>query len=153
MLNVGMEMHIEKPLKMDVLHDVFYIYANQINEKIKPSLEDEYTEFSVEDGLDICGGDEDFYHEILSDFISKYTNSADVIHGYIDNSDSISANKILLDIIGVAANIGAKDLHDVALELKHSMQNSDDMEYITNLKRYERSLKRVCDAIFKYQKN
>lgn len=153
MLNVGMESHVEKPLKMDALYNVFYVYANKINNNKAVFTEDEYIEFDVAKGLEICGGDKEFYNEILDDFISKYANSAEIIHEYINNSDSINANKILLDIIGVAANIGAKDLHDVALELKHSMQNSDDMEYITNLKRYERSLKRVCDAIFKYQKN
>lgn len=153
MLNVGMESHVEKPLRMDALYDVFYIYANRIYDKKATFSEEEYIEFDVAKGVEICGGDKEFYHEILDDFITKYANSGEVIHEYINNSDSINANKILLDIIGVAANIGAKDLHDAALELKQSMQNTDDMEYITNLKSYERSLKRVCDAILKYQRD
>jgi CheY-like chemotaxis protein len=152
MLNVGMEAHLEKPLKMDALYDVFYMYTSEKDKKTKDDDSEKYVEFDVKKGLEICGGDKLFYHEILDDFISKYSDSADLLHTYINNSDALSANRMLLDIIGVAANIGAEDLHDMATALKQSITNPNDLEYITNLKKYKRSLQRVCSAIAEYQR-
>lgn len=148
MLNVGMEEHIEKPLKMDALYDILYVYTN--GKEAQNSSQEAHVSFDSTEGLEICGGDKDFYLEILSDFVSKYCGSADVIKKLINESDSTSANKILLDISGVAANIGAGDLHRIALDLKNSLSNPTDLEYINNLKKYKRTLDHVCEAIKEY---
>jgi len=50
----------------------------------------------------------------------------------------------------VAANIGADELHQVAIDLKNSLSNPTDMEYINNLRKYKRSLQQVCEAINEY---
>jgi HPt (histidine-containing phosphotransfer) domain-containing protein len=146
-----MEAHIEKPLKMDALYDILYVYTNG-KEAQNGSQETQYvsSEFNSIEGLEICGGDKGFYLEILSDFVSKYCGSADAIKKLINESDSASANKILLDISGVAANIGAGDLHQIALDLKNSLSNPTDLEYINNLKNYKRTLDQVCEAIKEY---
>lgn len=149
MLNVGMEAHIEKPLKMDALYDILYVYTNG-KEAQNGSQEVQHVSFNSIEGLEICGGDKGFYLEILSDFASKYCGSADAIKKLINESDSASANKILLDISGVAANIGAGDLHQIALDLKNSLSNPTDLEYINNLKNYKRTLDHVCEAIKEY---
>lgn len=149
MLNVGMEAHIEKPLKMDALYDILYVYTNG-KEAQNGSQEAQHVSFNSIEGLEICGGDKGFYLEILSDFASKYCGSADAIKKLINESDSASANKILLDISGVAANIGAGDLHQIALDLKNSLSNPTDLEYINNLKNYKRTLDHVCEAIKEY---
>lgn len=148
MLNVGMEAHIEKPLKMDALYDILYVYTN--GKEAQNSSQEAHVSFDSTEGLEICGGDKDFYLEILSDFTTKYCGSADAIKKLINESDSASANKILLDISGVAANIGAGDLHQIALDLKNSLSNPTDLEYINNLKKYKRTLDHVCEAIKEY---
>ncbi len=152
MLNVGMEAHIEKPLKMDSLYDILYIYTTG-NESKNNSLDnhnEELKEFDTKVGLEICGGDKEFYLEILNDFTLKYSNSSQIIQELIGNSDSLNANKILLDMSGVAANIGADELHKIAVDLKNSLSNPTDLEYINNLKKYKRSLHQVCEAINEY---
>lgn len=148
MLNVGMEAHIEKPLKMDALYDIIYVYTN--GREAQNGSQEAHVSFDSTEGLEICGGDKDFYLEILSDFTTKYCGSADAIKKLINESDSASANKILLDISGVAANIGASDLHQIALDLKNSLSNPTDLEYINNLKNYKRTLDHVCEAIKEY---
>lgn len=148
MLNVGMEAHIEKPLKMDALYDIIYVYTN--GREAQNGSQEAHISFDSTEGLEICGGDKDFYLEILSDFTTKYCGSADAIKKLINESDSASANKILLDISGVAANIGASDLHQIALDLKNSLSNPTDLEYINNLKNYKRTLDHVCEAIKEY---
>lgn len=153
MLSVGMEAHLEKPLKMDALYDILYIYTtgNEAQNSLSNEYEDEdLKEFDTHMGLEICGGDKEFYLEILHDFISKYSDSAKIIQEYISASDSANASRMLLDISGVAANIGADELHQVAIDLKNSLSNPTDMEYINNLRKYKRSLQQVCEAINEY---
>jgi len=150
MLNTGMEGHLEKPLKMDNLYDILYVYTS--GEEIKDSSKKSHAsaEFDSDKGLEICGDDKNFYLEILNDFISKYSDSADKLKDFINSGDSIGADKMLLDISGVTANIGADNLHQIAMDLKESIAHPSDMEYINNLKKYKRSLTQVCEAIKEY---
>lgn len=151
MLNAGMEGHLEKPLKMDNLYDILYIYTSG-DEVKNNSMESHITaEFNSNKGLEICGDDKSFYLEILNDFISKYSDSADRLKDLINSGDSIGADKMLLDISGVTANIGADNLHQIAIDLKDSIAHPADMEYINNLKKYKRSLTQVCEAIKEHQ--
>lgn len=148
MMNVGMEAHLEKPLRMDALYDVLYVYTTGNESKDTSTHQnDEKLKFDIEKGLDICGGDKEFYIEILNDFMSKYINSSEKIQEYLNNSDSTNADKILLDISGVAANIGADVLQESALALKDSIANPNDLEYISNLQTYKRSLSNVIEEI------
>ena len=152
MMNVGMEAHLEKPLRMDALYDVLYTYTtgNETQENFK-KVNETLQEFNCEKGLEICGDDKEFYIEILNDFMSKYTNSSNKIQECLKNSDATCADKMLLDISGIAANIGADILHQSTLDLKNSIANPNDLEYINNLKSYERSLNIVLEAIKAYK--
>ncbi len=68
----------------------------------------------------------------------------------VDSANKIDADKMLLDISGISANIGANNLCATALDLKESISNpTEDLEYIDNL----RSLRQVCEAIEKYKAN
>ncbi|QOY51147.1 response regulator [Candidatus Sulfurimonas baltica] len=154
MFNVGMEQHLEKPIKMDALYDVLYMYTSGEEENNTPRQANATAaKFDIEYGLDICGGDKEFYIEILNDFISRYTDSSKKLQEFINNKDALNADKMLLDIAGVAANIGAIYLHDVAMELKNDIAKPEDLEYISSLKKYKRSLQEVCDAIKEYEQN
>jgi len=154
MLRAGMEAHLEKPLKMDALYNILYIYTtghefkkmHKTNENGSAVLE-----LKSDKGLEICAGDKEFYLEILNDFISKYADSAETLQEHINGTNSIDADKMLLDISGIAANIGADALHNAALDLKNSIANPSDMTYINNLKKYKRSLEKVCEEIKKYK--
>jgi CheY-like chemotaxis protein len=153
MMNAGMEGHLEKPLKMNQLYDTLYVYTTG-EEKNESSFKPNNTaqELNVKKGLDICGGDKEFYLEILNDFTSKYSDSAVKLQKHINNTQSVDADKLLLDISGVASNIGADNLHNRAIDLKDSIINHPtDLEYINNLKEYKRSLVKVCEAIQKYK--
>ncbi|MDY0124494.1 response regulator [Sulfurimonas sp.] len=151
MLNVGMEAHLEKPLKMDALYDILYIYTTgEELQKTASAVSQESAEFDIHKGLEICGGDREFYLEILNDFLSKYSDSEKTLQEHINGTNGIDADKLLLDISGVAANIGADNLHDAALELKKSIANPSDLSYVSDLKKYKRALERVCEAIKEY---
>lgn len=154
MLSAGMDAHLEKPMKMDALYDTLYIYTTGKEGRLNAHRSDRETtcKLDVDKGLEICGGDNDFYIEILNDFLSKYSNSDKTLKEHINGTNGIDAAKLLLDISGVAANIGANKLHDIALELKASIADPQDMAYISGLKEYGRILAKVCESIKGYIK-
>ncbi len=123
MSEAGMTEHLEKPLKMDALYDVLYAY---IPEEGNDSIDTVYSELDIEDGLEISGNDSDFYHEILREFIESYEDAHEIIDTLIKHNKIDSADQLLLDISGVAANIGAQKLHKTAVSLKTSLKNNDN---------------------------
>ncbi len=155
MMNVGMEEHLEKPLRMDALYDILYMYttgeeATQVTKEVKVKEYD--IEFDINQGLEICGGDKEFYLEILNEFMDNYSRSADKVQEYLNANNSAEADKLLLDITGLAANIGADYLNRAALDLKLSIASPDDMAYITALKTFKRTLKHITELIQEYIK-
>jgi len=150
MINVGMEDHLQKPLKMDALYDILYVYTtgNEVNnKKISNNIE-----FDIYQGLETCGGDKEFYLEILNEFMNNYSRCADKIQALLSDNNSKDADKRLLDMTGLAANIGAEHLYKATLDLKKAIASPDDMEYIYALKTFKRTLKHITELIQNYIK-
>ena len=143
MRDAGMEEQLEKPLRMDALYDILYAYSGTSS---ADETDDEYIEVVMtkeldgNKGLEICGGDENFYDEILKQFVDSYSNSAKKLNELLQNKQVGHADRFLLDIVGITANIGADNLHDVAQNLKEAIQNLEDENYLSILKEYEQHL-------------
>lgn len=156
MNEAGMVEHLEKPLKMDALYDILYAYSSS-NES---SAEDDTETISVistreldgEKGLDICGGDDTFYHEILSDFLQTYGDSDERLIAMLQNHELQQADRLLLDIIGVTANIGAVKLHNISKQIKDSLSDSEEKSYLTLVQQYQHHLKILLEDIEEYLK-
>ena len=139
MKKAGMQEHLEKPLKMDPLYDVFSAYTRVQEDLITLDEETEIQEskkLNIDEGLAICSGDEEFYKEILNDFIKNYTNSTKEIQELLNNKKFDDAQRLLLDITGVVTNIGASKLGELVSELRSSLNHPDDKEYIKLFKVY-----------------
>lgn len=140
MKNAGMEEFLQKPLHMNDLYDVFYAYTKE------DSQNDEFIDvvrtqaLNGEQGLKVCGGDDDFYKDILQDFIKNYTNSSSELLGFIERNDLVSADAILLDLIGITANIGANTMHDITLELREAIRDTEEKSYTILLEEYKEHL-------------
>ncbi|MEN4052220.1 response regulator [Sulfurimonas sp. NWX79] len=145
MTEAGMSEHLEKPLKMDALYDVIYAYTP--DENASSSLN--YTELDIEEGMEISGNDTAFYHEILNEFINSYNNAHEVIESLIKQNNTENADRLLLDIIGVSANIGAQKLTATAREFKTSL-NSDDNEKSRLLFKFKEDLENLVKEIKSY---
>jgi len=152
MLNVGMEAHLEKPLKIDSFYDILYIYTTGDEaDKSQSSLnKTKDSEFDINQGLEICGSDKEFYLEILNEFINNYADSDKKIAKYLNEKNIKDADKLLLDITGLAANIGADYLHEATLDLKLAIASPDDMTYINSLRNFKRTLVHITQLIQKY---
>jgi|GEM_PF-975893 len=145
MQEAGMEEHLEKPLRMDALYDVLYAYTDPDEDNSSDDAE-EYVEVVMtqelngDKGLEICGGDEAFYHEILDEFVRNYSDSAKKLHEYLHVQEMAKADKLLLDITGITANIGADTLNKFAHDLKEALQDTEEKSYLTLADQYEKHL-------------
>ena len=151
MSEAGMQEHLEKPLRMDAFYDILYAYTGQDEE-----LGDDYVEVVMTKelngdlGLSVCAGDEGFYREILTEFVTNYSKSSVNIHAHLSKRENDKADMLLLDITGIAANIGATNLQKIAQELKDAIQNNEVSKYTSMLQNYDRHLKLLLKDIKTY---
>jgi len=120
MSEAGMAEHLEKPLRVDALYDILYAYTPL------ESKSSRFKELDVEEGMEISGDDKIFYHEILNEFLNSYVSSYQTIEEFLKQNNQIAADRLLLDISGVAANIGAHNLNKSAINLKSSLNSNDN---------------------------
>jgi CheY-like chemotaxis protein len=152
MTDAGMQEHLEKPLRMADLYDIFYAYSGD-----KPSVNPSEIfvvmtqELNGDKGLEVCGGDEEFYHEILNEFTTTYKNSAQTLLDMLHEHKLQEADQLLLDIVGVTANIGAKPLNEVALQIKNALDDTNEKSYITLVEQYKAHLEALILDIKSYQ--
>jgi len=150
MKNAGMSEQLEKPLRMESLYNIIYAYSG------KETPKDEFTEsvmsnnLDVDKGLQTCGGDEDFYREILSEFMTDYADSSNKIGELLRSSNLHDADAYLLDIIGVVENIGAHPLGEIASSLKLALRDTDEQSYFSLFDQYKAKLDRLMQEIRAY---
>jgi len=118
MKDAGMNEHLEKPLRIDALYDILYQYSRKSKLTNTPS---DLEVLAIQRGLQISGNDVDFYHDILKEFLSTYSNSAEELEILLKNNKTAQADQLLLDIVGVSANIGADALTSCANDIKNSI--------------------------------
>jgi len=153
MSDAGMEEQLEKPLRMDALYDILYAYSGEEkNTDDKDFIEVIMTkELDGDKGLEICGGDKTFYDEILDEFVNTYSNSANKLDELLSTKQIEHADRLLLDIVGITANIGANNLNAIAKDLKESIQDTQNQNYLKILKEYEQHLSQLLKDIQEYK--
>lgn len=157
MREAGMEEQLAKPLKVDDLYDIFYAYA-ELNEGGTSAVVEEKTEkpaeqtgeLDTEKGLATCGGDRDFYCEILREFLEKYENAADQLDDLIIDGDLKKVNEVLHDIIGVSANIGADKFYEYTMKMKESIKETQGESYGEYSENYRDEVAKLMKEIKEY---
>jgi len=143
MKEAGMQEQLEKPLKVDKLYDIFYAYSK------KTKIETKTLDFDK--GLDVCGGDNSFYKEILKEFSTTYKDSTQKLNTMFLEENLREADRFMLDLIGITANIGADSLNEIAKEIKLSLSNTQEKNYLTLIHQYESHLKSLILIIENYK--
>ncbi len=153
MSEAGMQEHLEKPLRMSSLYDILYAYTgNQKKQTAKEHVDAVMTsELNGDKGLETCGGDEAFYLEILNEFVDTYATSAQQLDNFMKEDKKIEADRLLLDIIGITANIGAQTLEEISKILKEAIQDIEEKSYITILEQYKEHLEALLKDIHNYK--
>lgn len=152
MTEAGMEEHLEKPLRMEDFYDILYAYTKSKNDKKEKTLVEVIVtqELNGDKGLAVCGGDEDFYKDILSEFINTYTNVSHKLKEQLKEKNMKDADALLLDFIGITANIGADTIKNIAVELKAAIKNMDEQSYLAILDNFEIHLSKLLKDIEEY---
>ena len=89
MMESGMQEHLEKPLKVDALYDILYAYTKTDNKTQNSEFIEVIMtkELNGDKGLAVCSGDEEFYIDILNEFVKNYTNSPSQLNNLLENNN------------------------------------------------------------------
>jgi CheY-like chemotaxis protein len=143
---VGMQEHLAKPLKISAFYDILYAYSKEST----PQRMIQAHELDTAVGLNICGNDKEFYKEILNQFVGMYEDSTHLLGEYLHNHELKKADALLLDIIGLTANLGANSLHDIAQDIKAALKDTKEESYLTLVEHYKMQLENLIEDIKKY---
>lgn len=144
MKKVGMEEQLSKPLRIDALYNVMYCYFDIDTSENEVAAEDsgmqDTDSLKISQGIEISGGDVDLYKEVLAEFVETYGSSDHTLDGYFVHDDIESAKALLLDIRGIAANIGAEVLSETAEELREAILDESEVKYNALFEKYREQL-------------
>lgn len=147
MYNVGMQEHLEKPLKMDKLYEMIYCYIDMKNDNLSTQQEDENSILNIEEGIEICGGDNELYKEVLSEFIAMYKDADEKIKLLMAKDDIDSVKRVLLDISGISANIGADKLADISTAFREILNHNQENQFFEIEEQFKEILSKVVTEI------
>lgn len=160
MKEAGMEEQLAKPLRVEALYNVLYQYLDLEGEApreeetpLEPAADFGERALNKAEGLEICNGDKTMYLEILEDFVRAYGESVAEINGYIRANDHIKLVALLLDIKGVAANIGADPLSKSAETFRKAVLINRIESYDMLCEAYGKELRRLLGAIDSFMKS
>ena len=152
MIESGMEEHLEKPLRIDAMYNILYAYTDSTQKIPDELVEIVITkELDTDAGLNICGDDIEFYHEILDEFANTYSQSPKILKEFIKHNEITKASLYLFDLSGIAANIGAIHISVITANLQEALVNSEDKKYIELMIEYEKLLHILLEEIKKYK--
>ncbi|HQS66448.1 MAG TPA: response regulator [Sulfuricurvum sp.] len=150
MKNAGMSEQLAKPLRMDSLYKMIYAYTGKKthkNESVKTVITNN---LDTKKGLNMCGGDDAFYREILAEFMRDYSNSSDRLGELLRSNNIQAADVLLLDIIGVGENIGAHPLAKSASNMKLALRDTQEQSYFSLFDQYKVHLEGLMHDVKAY---
>lgn len=152
MYDIGMNAHLIKPLQIGALYTVFsrYLKRGKVDEKLSDTESFSFKDnaaISFQDGLGRASGDRELYIEILREFAALYQNSADELHAMMITNDLESAQKLCLDIRGVAGNIGAGPLSQTAAQIQEALVKQEEVNLMSLTGLFQIQLKELLEAI------
>ncbi len=126
MFDCGMNAHLAKPFHKDNLFSAFDMFLKVTNDAIEfPKVKEEkpahYEGLDIQKGIRQTNNNEDFYKEVLSEFLDNYENSAQVYEKLIYDFRYEQIRLYCLDIKGLSGLIGAMTLHDLMVEIHNKL--------------------------------
>ncbi|MDD2356323.1 MAG: response regulator [Thiovulaceae bacterium] len=151
MKNSGMQEYLEKPLKVEKLYDILYCYIDIINDQESASAAvDEKALLHINEGIEICGGDVKLYKEILLECLSMYQDANQNIKSLMLKEDTDAIKKLLLDISGISANIGADKLSEIATKFREILNHDLREQFFTIEEEFTNNLSTLINEIKSY---
>jgi len=161
-LEAGMNDYVSKPIDPEKLFSVLarwiesgqrsipdYLLAKTVAESKeieKPTLPD-IPGISVKSGLAKVGGNRKLYRKLLRKFRQNYKTVADDIRTALEKDDREAATRLAHTIKGLAGNIGAQDLHLIAVDLEAALRQDPMKNKAEPLDAFSVALDQVMDSI------
>jgi len=117
MTEAGMSEHLAKPLRMEALYEIIYAYTGTDSDSTQEDKDESITSYVTKEldgdqGLDVCGGDEDFYHEILNEFVATYENSTQELGDLLRSGTTEKSYLTLVDQYKTSLDNLIKDIKE-----------------------------------------
>lgn len=129
-LQAGMDDHLPKPIDPDQLYATLDRWLNRSDSGDTRMLADfEFPDYvdgvNLEQGLRRIGGNRQLLMKLLREFVADYQQAEQTIDEAIDALDFPLASRWLHTIQGIAGNIGAGRLQEMAEQLSQSLKTED----------------------------
>ncbi len=155
-LKAGFDGYLSKPIMVDDIENALkkYLPKSVIENKVEDNPSDEVLEFdavssdagdstgssltiakarsvglNVDAGLGYACGEEDFYLELLTDYLNCTSDKCAELTSYIENNDLKNYEVLVHSIKSASKTIGADDLSEQAKELEAAAKNND-MDFV-----------------------
>jgi HPt (histidine-containing phosphotransfer) domain-containing protein len=102
---------------------------------------------SVKSGLAKVAGNRKLYRKLLNKFRCNHAHVANDIKNALDMDDLETAAGLVHTIKGLAGNIGAKELHLIAVDLETALRQESDENIAERLVSFSEALDLVVDSI------
>jgi CheY-like chemotaxis protein len=102
---------------------------------------------SVKSGLTKVGGNRKLYRKLLNKFRCNHAHVANDIKNALDMDDLEAAAGLVHTIKGLSGNIGAKELHLIAVDLEAALRQESNENIAERLVSFSEALDLVVDSI------
>jgi len=161
----GMNDHVVKPINPDELFSVLMKWiepgerefnfgpttASQGPGKTVGPSRDQLPEaiegINLKEGLMRVGGNAKLYRSLLIKLRDDYTTSAEEIAGQLKSGEIEQAERLAHSIKGVAGNVGATALQEIAAALEHAIEQGEADKYEEKISGFGEVLKNVVKAL------
>ena len=129
----GIWNYVSKPFEPDQLIETLIMLLSGTEPKVE--VQQEAAEEAAgngaqavdfEDGIKRMGGDKAIYRLVLQSFAEENSGVAEQLSGAIQVRDFAQGEQIVHKIKSSAGSIGAKNLHDIAVELHRALKDANE---------------------------
>ena len=156
MFESGINAFLAKPLNMGRLYTAFDRFTGEKSAETKTkSIEKVPTEkkrsaIDLKEGISFSGGNEALYMEVLSEFLEAYGESDALFEKLVHEKRFEQTKMLMLDMRGLTAAIGARELHNQILEIQKLFIYKKETLLPGMVKTYRLELNKLKEAIKRY---
>lgn len=153
----GIWNYVSKPFEPDQLIETLIAILSGKEAKVpaqheaeRKIAEDVTQVVDFKDGLKRMGGDRTIYRLVLQSFAEENRSVAEQLSGAIRSRDFALGEQIVHKIKSSAGSIGAKNLHDIAVELQCAFKDESESEIISLSATFYECLTRTLSDILMF---